>query len=235
MADPVTPPPAGQGAADPGTANNDPVVPEAISIEDFRKLEKTVNSLAAVLRKSNQAPSNPAPTPAPTQTPASDDDGEQPKTLKELRAAIAKEREEARKEREEARKEREENERLKKENGIRDAIRTNGVPDEAADFLYDHLIQRHGSKISLNKGAVILTDELEETTGISDFIAGFLKTPQGKLFKPEKGPGPNTRAGRGGSAPIPGQKEVMEMSRDELLALKPEERRARFAEAAKRQ
>src|SRR6185369_14914950 len=113
-----------------------------------------------MLRKAN-TPATPAPAPVAEPAPAPGDD--EPKTLKELRAAIAKEREEARREREEARKEREEGLRIKKENGIRDAIKANGVAPEAVDVLFDHISQRHGSKISMVGEKPILTDDLGES------------------------------------------------------------------------
>jgi len=216
MADENQPAPAAGASPTPTNEGADVTTPPNPEVEG---LKKQLNSLAATVRKLSQA------TPAPAaQVAAPADESTEPKTLKELRAEIAREREEARKEREEAA-------RIKRENGIRDAIKANNVDPDAVDLLFDHIQQRHGSKISQSEGKTILTDELGEAKEIGDFIGELLKTPKGKFFKPEKTPGPNTRAGRGGSSAIPGQKNFLEMSLEERLALPRDQARALASQA----
>lgn len=228
--DAVTPAPAAPAAT--GTAPNDPETePQSLTFskedrDEIQSLKKTVNSLAAMLRKANTTP---APTPAPVATTSTDDD-EKPTTQREsIKKLIddAKAREARLDAKEKAR------EQKIRKSGIRQAIADAGVAQpEHRELLQAYLEQTHGSKISVDdEDNVLITDDLEQSKGIAEFIDDFLKTPKGKLFKPEKTPGPNTRAGRGASATIPGQKSIMEMSVEERQALKPEERSALYRQA----
>ena len=167
------------------------------------------------------SPATPAATPAV-------DDGE-PKTQKEQLEKIATE---LKTQREELRKDREASALKAKTVGIRSAIAMAGINDpDATEILFDHIDRRHGSKIQTDGEKVTVTDELGDSKDIGEFIAELLKSPKGKFFKPRKTPGPNTRAGRGNSAVIPGQKTVMEMSATELAALTPEQVSALFKQA----
>lgn len=216
MADTVTPPPS--GAADTGTANNEPGEQQTFSVtrEDWDKQQRQLNSLAAALRKQQQA----APVPPPQVEPEADEPKSQRARLEALQA--------------EMRKDKERLEKKARRNGIREAIAQNGITDpEAVEILFDHVESRHGSKIQIaDEDQVSVLDELGDSKTVAALIGDILKSPKGRFFKPERIPGPNTRAGRGNSSSIPGQKNVMEMSPTELAALPAEQRAALFRQAA---
>lgn len=169
----------------------------SVTKEDWEASKRERNALAAELRLLKK--SIPAAPPAPVED-------EEAKTQKEQLAAV--------------RKQLKRQEDAARAVGIRAAITKNGIVDpDQAEILFDHLERKHGTEITTDLGTTVVKDETGETRDIGDFVADLLKGPKGKVFRPEKTPGPNARGGRGGSAPIPGQKSVMEMSMDERLKM----------------
>lgn len=193
--------------ADTETAVSDDSGKETFTIskEEWDKTQKTLIRLEAEKRVAAKA-----------QAPKADDDETktQKQKLEEMQASMRTERE-----------------RLVKKarrNGIREAIAQNGITDpDAVEVLFDHVEARHGLKIQVGEDdEVSVLDDLGESKSVSALIGDILKSPKGKHFKIDKVPGPNTRAGRGNSAAISGQKSYMEMSLEERLKLTPEQERA---------
>ena len=216
MADAVTPAPAATAA--PGTATNEPDDSQTFQVtrEDWDKTQRTLNSLAAMLRKQTATQATPA-TPAKTVT---SEPNSQQQALEQLQSELKAQKAEIAREKAIA-------ESRIRTAGIRSAIQAHGITDgDAIEVLFDHIDKRHGDKLKTDGERITHTDDLGESKDIGEFIGEILRSPKGKLFKPEKVPGPNTRAAKGSSAPIPGQKSYMEMSMDERLKLTPEQRLA---------
>jgi hypothetical protein len=202
-----TPPAKPAEIADPGTA---PLEPDAqtVSVEDFKKVQNQLAALQRILTK-QAAPIAPANPPA---------DPEESKTqrvkLEELQASMRRDRERL--------------ETKARRNGIREAIAENGITEpDAIEILFDHVERKHGGKIKVgDDDQTSYEDELGDVKSVSTLIGDILKGPKGQFFRPIRAPGPNTRAARGNSAPIPGQKSYLEMSTEERLKLTPEQTRA---------
>lgn len=218
MPDPVTPPAGAEGA--PGTPNsNDPgQTKQTVTMDDLKAFEARVFH---EIRKSNKAPVAAAATPQVTEP--------EPTTQKELLEKIAAD---LKQQKEDIKRDRATAVAKSKSVGIRSAIQAAGIVDpDAVEILYDHIDKRHGERIQAEGDAVTVADELGEVKDIGVFVSDLLKSPKGKFFKVEKAPGPNTRAGRGNSAPVPGQKSAMQMSALELAALPPAEQAQLFKRA----
>lgn len=208
MPDPTPPP---QGEPVPPTGSNEGDKPESFSVtkEDWESSKRERNALAAELRLLKK--SIPAPPPAK--------DDEEPQTQKAQIAALQKQlmlRED------EVRR-----------GGIRSAIQAAQVHPDAVKSLQTIIEARHAKQIKTQDGVFLIADgETGEERELTEYIVDYLKTPEGKFYAPPKTPGPNTRGGRGGSAPIPGQKSVLEMTNDELLKMPRDQYLAAMKRAA---
>ncbi len=217
-----------------GTGINEPGPTETFSIpkaewESVKEMAKSANSLAAelrILRKQKET------TPVVAATTNNDDSEPtiQKETVKKL-IEDAKAREARIDARDKAWATR------VRKTGIKQAIAEAGIIDpDHREVLETYLEQKHGSQIKVDdEDRITITDDLEQSKDIGDFIGELLKGPKGKLFKPEKLPLPNTRAGRGATiTTIAGQKSILEMSREDRLKLSTQERAALYAQEARR-
>lgn len=215
------------GNAEPGTAPNDPAKPATVSIEDFAKLQKTVDSLAGLIRRERQQEQRQTTNQPPPNQESDEPDKEERLSLKKLQEDIRKQKEDFENDKKAAIKE-------KRDAILLKAIASrDDVDPDASDLLFDRIEKLYGSKMTTEGGKVVITDELGDKVEISDAIETLMKSPQGKFFRVQKAPGPNARPGRAPSVSIPGQKSYLEMSREELLKLPLAEQRALAQQAYK--
>jgi len=116
----------------------------------------------------------------------------------------------------------------KRESAIQAAIASHGIDADNADYLYDHIIVRHASKVKVEGNKVFVEDPVTgEQQTVKDFVGGLLKGPRGDKFKPAPAvtqtPARSVRTSTtGGAARVP----YAELPKEERLKMSEEERRA---------
>lgn len=180
----------------PGVGENPPGT--MVTREEFGKIEKQLNFLAAEIRRSKTQ--EPAPV-KPTDKEPSPKDG-----LEMLRAEIISERQAAVQER--------------IESSVATAVASFGVDAENAELLEDHLHRRYGTRFKVDGRSVVVENELGEKVPVKDFVGDLLKSKYGERFKPA----PATASlPRGGNTTTQTIKPYHELPEDQRLKMTPEQ------------
>lgn len=168
---------------------------KAISYEAFEALQKSVNSLAAHIRRSQEQPEKPAKK-------------ETERSIEErLKAVEIREAQAAKKTR---------------DANIKQTISALGVPADRAEFLFDHLELKHSANIieDGSKYKEIHEDGSSRETPLSDWMKTFVSSTSGEMFRPPV----STPQGKGlktsGSAPM-SRTTYTQLSQEERLKLSP--------------
>lgn len=168
-------------------------------------LEKTVNSLAAALRRDNKGGSKGTEN----QPPAAKGTAEQEATLRGRIEALEADRREVEAER--------------RNIAIRSAASAAGVAEDRLDIFVDHVNAKHGERIKVDKRTVFAEDELGQPVELKDFVGGLVSKLE--FFK-APAQVPNSGALKGqparSAAGANGQKTILDFTAQELAKMQTE-------------
>ena len=193
---PASSPPAAPGSAPP-TPPAEPGEPQYATREDLQAQSNLIGGLRNELRALSKLLESSRAKPAEPAAP-----GTVSEELQKLKAEILGDREAAKKETRTA--------------AVQSAILAAGIDGEGAEILFDHVMAKHGERITAEGRNVYHENELGERKPVKDFLAELLKGPRGERFKPAPA---TSSLPRGSGAPAAGTRRYSEMPQDERLKL----------------
>jgi len=181
-----------------------------IGVERIEQLEKTVNGMAAAIRRLTDGKQT-------TQT-ATSNDGQQGQQNQQAEKSLQDRLKIAESILEKG-------QRRMRDAAIQDAAREAGVPAERLRVFKTVIEADYGNKLKLTDDDSVVYEEFEgvETKPVATLISEFLKKPEGAIFRPAvQTPGGSGLRGGGKGGPGPGQKVI---TRQQLLSgnFKPED------------